>query len=76
MLKTVLAAAAAASFFALGACTQETRIESESDAEQALEEAGQDLENAAEETGDAIEEAGEDAGEAVEDATDGSPQTP
>lgn len=75
MLKSVLAAVAVASFLTLGACTQETRIEDESNAEQALEEAGQDLENAAEDAGNNLEEAGEDTQEAVEDATDGSPRT-
>jgi len=75
MLKSVLAAAAAMSFLTLGACTQETRIEDDSSAEQALEDAGNDLERAADDAGDAIEEAGEDTGEAVEDATDGNPRT-
>jgi hypothetical protein len=75
MLKPLLAALAAASFLTLGACTQETRIEDEPNAEQAIENAGEEVEDAAQDAGNAIEEAGEDAAESVEDATDGNPNT-
>ena len=75
MLKPVLAALAAASFLTLGACTQETRIEDDSSAEQAIENAGDELEDAARDAGNSIEEAGEDAAESVEYATDGNPNT-
>jgi hypothetical protein len=74
MLKSLLAAAAVATFLALGACTQETRVEDQS-AEQAIEDAGNDLERAAENAGDEIEQAGENAADSVNDATDGNPNT-
>ncbi|MBC7769246.1 MAG: hypothetical protein H7124_10710 [Phycisphaerales bacterium] len=75
MLKTLVAAVAAASFLTLGACTQETRVEDESSAERSLEEAGDDLERAADSAGDELEEAGEQVEESAEDATDGNPNT-
>jgi hypothetical protein len=75
MIKPLLAAFAAASLLTLGACTQETRVEEESDAEQAIENAGNEIEEAAENAGDEIEQAGENAEEAVEDATDGNENT-
>jgi hypothetical protein len=75
MLKPLLGALAIASFATLGACTQETRVEDEPSAEQAIENAGDEIEQAADEAGDNIEAAGNDAEEAVEDATDGNPNT-
>jgi hypothetical protein len=70
MMKPLLAAIAAASFVALGACTQETRVEDETPAEQSAENAGNELEQAAENAGNELEQAGENAGNAVDDATD------
>jgi hypothetical protein len=75
MLKPVLAALAAASFLTLGACTQETRVEEEPSAEQALENAGNEIEQAGENAANNIEEAGENAADSVDDATDGNPST-
>ena len=75
MLKPLLAVLATASFVTLGACTQETRVEEEPNAEPALENAGDDLEQAGEEAAQDIENAGEDAADAVNDATDGNPNT-
>jgi hypothetical protein len=74
MMKPLLAAFAAASIFALGACTQETRVEDDS-AERQMERAGNELEQAADEAGDRIERAGERVEEGVQDATDGNPNT-
>lgn len=70
MMKPLLAAIAAASFVALGACTQETRVEDQTPAEQSAENAGNELEQAAENAGNELEQAGENAGNAVDDATD------
>ena len=75
MLKPVLAALAIASFVTLGACTQETRVEEESDAEQALENAGAEIEQAGENAANEIDQAGENAEDAVNDATDGNENT-
>ena len=75
MLKTMATALAAASFLALGACTQETRVEEDTSAERAIEEAGDELEQAADAAGDELEEAGQQVEEAAEDATDGNPNT-
>jgi hypothetical protein len=75
MLKPMLAALAAASFLALGACTQETRVEEEPSAEQAIENAGNEIEQAGENAANEIEQAGENAEQSVEDATDGNPNT-
>jgi hypothetical protein len=75
MLKPMLAALAAASFLALGACTQETRVEEEPSAEQAIENAGNEIEQAGENAANDIEQAGENAEQSVEDATDGNPNT-
>lgn len=75
MLKPVLAALAAASIVALGACTQETRVEEEPTVGESLDNAGDQIEDAANDAGNQIEEAGEDAAESVEDATDGNPNT-
>ena len=75
MMKPLLAAIAAASFLTLGACTQDARVETESDAEQAAENAGDELEQAAENAGNEVEQAGENAEDAVNDATDGNENT-
>jgi hypothetical protein len=75
MLKPMLAALAAASFLTLGACTQETRVEEEPNAEQALENAGNEIEQAGENAAENIEQAGENAADSVDDATDGNPST-
>ncbi len=82
MMKPLLAAIAAASFVALGACTQETRVEEEPTTEQAmedvgneLEQAGNELEQAAENAGNELEQAGQNAENAAERATDGDPAT-
>ena len=85
MMKPLLAAIAAASILALGACTQETRVEDETPAEQsanagdnleqAADNAGDSLEGAADNAGDRLEQAGDNAGDAVNDATDGNPNT-
>jgi hypothetical protein len=82
MLKPMLAAAAAASLFALGACGQTTTVETDGPAENAAEDigaaadrAGENIENAAENAGDEIEQAGDNAADAVDDATDGNPHT-
>lgn len=86
MMKPLLAAIAAASFVALGACTQETRVEDQTPAEQsasnagenleqAADNAGNSLENAADNAGDRLEQAGDNAGDAANDATDGNPNT-
>jgi hypothetical protein len=75
MIKPLLAAIAAASFLTLGACTQETRVEEESDAEQAAENVGDELEQAAENAGNELEQAGENAEDSVNDATDGNSTT-
>lgn len=75
MLKPVLAALAVASFVTLGACTQETRVEEESDAEQALENAGAEIDQAGENAANEIEQAGENAEDAVNDAADGNEST-
>ncbi len=75
MLKPLVAAVAAAGFLALGACTQETRIEEDSSLERSLEEAGDNIERAADNVGDELEEAGNEVEEAAEDATDGNPNT-
>lgn len=75
MMKPLLAAIAAASFLTLGACTQESRVDTESDAEQAAENAGDQLEQAADNAGNELEQAGDNAEDAVNDATDGNPNT-
>lgn len=75
MLKPLLGALALASFAALGACTQEVRVEDEPNAEQAIENAGDELEQAADQAGDEIEQAGDEAEQAVDNATDGNPNT-
>lgn len=75
MMKPLLAAIAAASFLTLGACTQETRVEEDTSAEQALENAGNEIEQAGENAANEIEQAGENAEDAVNDATDGNPNT-
>lgn len=74
MIKPLLAASAAASILALGACAQETRVEDDS-AERQIETAGAELEQAADEAGDRLERAGERVEESVQDATDGNPNT-
>jgi hypothetical protein len=75
MLKPVLAALAAASFLTLGACTQETRVEEEPTAEQAIENAGENIEQAGDNAADSIEQAGENAEQSIENATDDNPNT-
>jgi hypothetical protein len=75
MLKPLLAALAAASVVALGACTQETRVEDEPNAEQAIEDAGNEIEQAGENAAAEIEQAGDEAADSVDDATDGNPNT-
>lgn len=75
MLKPTLAAVAAASLFALGACTQEVRVEDEPTAEQAIENAGAEIEQAGENAAADIEQAGENAGQSIDNATDGNPNT-
>jgi peptidoglycan hydrolase CwlO-like protein len=75
MMKPLLAAFAAASLLTIGACTQETRVEDESSAEQAAENAGNELEQAADNAGNELEQAGDNAEDAVNDATDGNPNT-
>jgi hypothetical protein len=75
MLKPVLAALVAASFLALGACTQETRVEDEPTAEQAIENAGDSIEQAGDNAADSIEQAGENAEQSIENATDENPST-
>jgi len=75
MLKPVLAALAVASFAALGACTQEVRVEDEPTAEQAIENAGAELEQAGENAAADIEQAGENAEQSIENATDGDSTT-
>jgi hypothetical protein len=75
MLKPVLAALAAASVLALGACTQETRVEVEPTVGESLDQAGENIEDAARDAGNEIEQAGDNAADSVEDATDGNPNT-
>lgn len=75
MLKPLLVALAAAGVVGLGACTQETRVEDDSSAERAIENASNDLERAGEEAAHDIEHAGDEAADAVNDATDGNPNT-
>jgi hypothetical protein len=75
MLKPVLVAFAVASFAALGACTQETRVEDEPNAEQAIENAGQEIEQAGENAAADIEQAGENAEQSIENAADGDATT-
>ena len=76
MLKPMLAALAAASIVALGACTQEARVsEEEPTVEQSAENLGNDLEQATENAGDELEQAGDNAEDAVNDATDGNENT-
>ncbi len=77
MLKPILAALAAASFVALGACTQEARVveDDEPSIEQSAENLGNDLERSAEEAGNELEQAGDNAADAVNDATDGNENT-
>ena len=75
MIKPLLAAIATASLLTLGACTQETRVEDETPAEQAAENAGENLEQSAERAGDELERAGDNAADAVDDATDGNENT-
>jgi hypothetical protein len=75
MMKPLLAAIATASFLTLGACTQETRVEEDTSAEQALENAGAEIEQAGENAANEVEQAGENAEDAVNDATDGNPNT-
>jgi hypothetical protein len=76
MLKPILAALAAASFVALGACSQEARVaEEEPTLEQSAENFGNDLERSAENAGNELEQAGDNAADAVNDATDGDPNT-
>jgi outer membrane murein-binding lipoprotein Lpp len=75
MLKPVLAALVAASFLTLGACTQETRVEDEPTAEQAIENAGDSIEQAGDNAANEIEQAGENAEQSIENATDDNPST-
>jgi hypothetical protein len=75
MLKPTLVAVAAASLFALGACTQETRVEEEPTAEQAIENAGAEIEQAGENAAADIEQAGENAEQSIDNATDNNPST-
>ena len=75
MMKPLLAAIAAASFVALGACTQETRVEDDTPVERSAENAGAELERAAERAGNELEQAGENVENAAERATDGNPNT-
>ncbi len=75
MLKFIAPATAALAMFALAACGQTTTVETDTPAENALENAGNDIEDAAREAGNEIEQAGDNAAEAVEDATDGNPNT-
>lgn len=75
MMKPLLAAIAAAGFLTLGACTQETRVEDQTPAEQSAENAGNALEESADRAGDRLEQAGDNAQDAVRDATDGNPNT-
>jgi hypothetical protein len=86
MKKPLLAAIAAASILALGACTQETRVEDETPAEQSADNAGAALEQSAQNAGDSIEQsadragdnleqAGDNAANSVDNATDGNPNT-
>jgi F0F1-type ATP synthase membrane subunit b/b' len=75
MLKPVLAALAAASFLTLGACTQETRVEGDPSAEQAIENAGDSIEQAGDNAANEIEQAGENAEQSIENATDNNPST-
>ena len=75
MMKPLLAAIATAGFLTLGACTQETRVEDQSDAEQALDNAGNEIEQAGDNAANEIEQAGENAADFVDDATDGNPNT-
>ncbi|QGZ96774.1 hypothetical protein [Terricaulis silvestris] len=75
MLKPVLAALVAASFLTLGACTQETRVEDEPTAEQAIENAGDSIEQAGDNAADSIEQAGENAEQSIENATDNNTAT-
>lgn len=78
MLKPMLAAAAAASLFALGGCGQTTTVDSNAPADDvgaAAEQAGDNIESAADDAGDQIEQAGDNAADAVHDATDGNPNT-
>jgi hypothetical protein len=75
MLKPMLAAIAAASLFGLGACTQETRVEDDQSAEEAIENAGNELEQAGENAANEVEQAGENAEQSIENATDDNPST-
>ena len=83
MLKSMLAASAAASLLALGACGQTTTVDADdSSAEQAAQSlenaadrAGDNIEHAADQAGDNIEQAGDNAADAVNDATDGDPNS-
>lgn len=77
MLKPMLAALATASFLALGACSQETRVaeDDEPNLEQSAENLGNDIEQATEDAGNELEQAGENAEDAVNDATDGNENT-
>jgi hypothetical protein len=75
MMKPLLAAIATVSLLTLGACTQETRVEEESEAEQALENAGDEIEQAGDNAANEIEQAGDNAEDAVNDATDGNENT-
>ncbi len=78
MLKTMMAAAAAAGMLSLGACGQTTTVDNDTPAENAaesLEQAGDDIEQAADRASDDIEQAGDNAADAVNDATDGNPNT-
>lgn len=75
MLKPVLAALAAASFLTLGACTQETRVEGDPSAEQAIENAGDSIEQAGDNAANEIEQAGENAEQSIDNATDNNTAT-
>jgi hypothetical protein len=75
MMKPLLAAIATASILTLGACTQETRVEDETNAEEAIENAGNEIEQAGENAATEIEQAGDNAADSVDDATDGNPNT-
>lgn len=75
MLKPMLAALAAASFLTLGACTQETHVQEQPTAEQAIENAGAEIEQAGENAANEIEQAGENAQQSIENTTDGNAST-
>ncbi|MBX3430986.1 MAG: hypothetical protein KF779_15485 [Hyphomonadaceae bacterium] len=78
----ILITLAAASAFAIAACSPAEQAQTESDANQAAQETGQAMENmgndigqAAHETGEAIEGATNDAANSVANATDDNENT-